>query len=239
MKNVLKSCLLSISLLSLLTGCSSIENPACLHPVKKVAKKYPESRDGNFYGIPPRYSGWAQEYKLQRSDGSGAMGWMYFHQGNLKDAMSWYNKCWELNNENCSAYWGFGIIRGKQVEGMKDEKLIVKYLDQSIGFLKKAIALAPELVNDRISLDLANAYTGKGVFYLIQKNRQKANLYFKKSETILNRYISKVTTYGRAYFLLSACLYYQGRNNEAVAYAKEAEKKGFKLPENFKKDLKM
>lgn len=77
------------------------------------------------------------------------LGWQFFRQGNMKDAMRRFNQAWLLDNTNGSALWGMAVIQD-QIPGDMNEILQLfheaeQFIENDIDFstdYAKAIGIA-------------------------------------------------------------------------------------------------
>ncbi|MFA7231783.1 MAG: hypothetical protein WC071_10985 [Victivallaceae bacterium] len=156
----------------------------------------------------------------------------------IGDAMQDFNWCWSFDNENYQAYWGTGVVRGVQATFTDNPLLAEKYLKQSVDFLLMAMKHhVPANQLNRLRLDLANAYNGLGAFYLQASKKKLTDANLKFAREILLDVTKKEPENGRAFFLLAATSFYQGKYDKAKQLAKEAQNRHFKVPEDFLKEL--
>ena len=217
-------------------GCSSIPEPDFLTkvPSKCMASNEKEQiKDKNL------------------SDQSAGLGWSYLadyfnktsfveavNESNLAYAMRDFNYCWSFNSENYQAYWGAGVVRGVQATLTDDYTLAEKYLQQSVEFMQMAMKhQVPDSQLNHLRLDMANAYNGLGAFYRQQGKKALSATNLDQAQTLLRQVIEKDPENGRAYYLLAATAFYQERYPEAERLAKLAQKKHFKVPDDFLQDI--
>jgi tetratricopeptide (TPR) repeat protein len=156
----------------------------------------------------------------------------------VEGAMQSFNFCWDFDPDNYNAYWGAGVVRGIQATFTDDELLTEKYLKQSVEFINMALKHeVPSQQKNFVLLDLANAYNGLGAFYLKAGKQEQSAKNLNLAQKILQDVIKEEPENGRAYFLLAATSFYQGKYVEAKQLAAQADTKHFKVPDDFLKEI--
>lgn len=89
------------------------------------------------------------------------MAWDYAYKGDAETAMKRFNQAWLLDTLNADAYWGFGILIGK------DGKL-----DESIALFNKSLELNP--VNSDVWYCLAVSH--QGLYHKGQEDKHKEEM---------------------------------------------------------------
>ena len=228
-------------LLSGCSGCSSVPEPDFLADAPIGNKEYREANkmkhkmlskecaiSGWYYlGSYFNKNSWIPETLIP------SINWSYVAQ-----AMECFNDCWFFDNENYQAYWGAGVVRGVQATFTDDPLLAEKYLKQSAEFMLMAMKHnVPANQVNNLNIDLANAYNGLGAFYVKTSKKELADAYLASAREILFDVTKKEPQNGRAFYLLAATSFYQGKYAEAKQLAEQAKNKHFKVPDDFLKDL--
>lgn len=73
-----------------------------------------------------------------------AKGWEYFYANDFKTAIKRYNQAWLLDSTNASAYWGFGVIEGRQ-----------EHITEALRYFQLSLRYAP--ANRRLLIDISQA----------------------------------------------------------------------------------
>lgn len=194
----------------------------------------------------------AEQIKYKElSQESARMGWSYLskyfnknsfsltvNRSYLGEAMDCFNYAWSFDYENYQAYWGVGVTRGVQATLTEDKQLIEKYLKQSVEFILMAKKYeVPVSQLDNLDLDLANAYNGLGAFYKQAGKAELAKAPLGRAKKILTEITRNDSQNGRAFFLLAATCFYQGKLDEAKQAGQKALSNNYALPETFLKDI--
>ena len=217
-------------------GCSSVSEPAFLTDAPNDNKDHSVADQVKYKGL---------------SNESAQLGWYYLgsyfnkdsfvpavNKSYIANAMECFNYCWSFDNENYQAYWGAGVVRGVQATLTDDPLLAEKYLKQSIEFMLLARKHhVPANQSNNLSLDLSNSYNGLGAFYLQTSKKELADANLELARTTLLDVIKKEPENGRAFFLLAATSFYQGRYGEVKQLADQAKNKHYKVPDDFLKNL--
>ncbi len=157
----------------------------------------------------------------------------------LNTAAMFFNYCWQWNPGNYNAYWGWGIIRGIQAQTAADPAVAETLFNQSVNFFEQAKGCAlPDSEADNLDLDLANALTGFGNFYLTQNRPQPAAEALAQAQTLLQSVLSRQPNHGRTYYLLAANCFYRHDLAGARLNTDNAARNNFKVPESFLKELR-
>ena len=241
-------------LLSGCAGCSSVPEPAFLADAPIGNKEYREANKMKHKIISEESagSGWNYlGYYFNKNSFVPAINRSY-----IAYAMQNFNWCWSFDHENYQAYWGAGVVRGVQATFTDDPLLAEKYLKQSADFMLMAMKHnVPANQVNNLNLDLANAYNGLGAFYLQSSKKELdvyrganafyaqsskkelADAYLASAREILLDVIKKEPENGRAFFLLAATSFYQGKYAEAKQLAEQSQSKHYKVPDDFLKDI--
>jgi len=251
--NIIKIFSLAL-LLSGSVGCGSVPDPAFLADTQNDHKDHSGADQMKYKGLSQESAKLGWSYLAAYFNKNSFV--PAINRSYIADAMQCFNWCWSFDNENYQAYWGAGVVRGVQATFIDDRFLIEKYLKQSVEFMLLAMKhhVPAEQINN-LSLDLANSYNGLGEFYL-QVSKEEFDIYkganafyaqsFKKeladtnlnsARTILLDVIKKEPENGRAFFLLAATCFYQGKYAEAKQLAEQSQNKHFKVPDDFLKNL--
>ena len=223
-------------LLAVCAGCNYLQDPAFLTGTTISRNNYTKSELIRYNALSNECAnlGWSDLSKYFNNHS-----WIpAINKSYIGDAMRTFNMAWEFNPENYQVYWGSGIIRGVQATLVNDEIMTERYLKQSISFMliakKKKI---PNSQKYRLNLDLANGYNGLGAFYLKYSKVKLANKNFELARDLLLDVTKNKPDNGRAFYLLAVTLFYQGKYKESKQKLDQAIAKGFKVPEDFLKNL--
>ena len=106
-----------------------------------------------------------------------------------------FNQAWLLDSLNGSVYYGFAVLTGKQ-ERLKTS---VKYFEKSWQLDSTESKILPDW-----ALSLVELY-----------ERVNDTLSLKKSEVLLDKFLSKDTSYANAFELRASCYYYKKEYEKA------------------------
>lgn len=242
-----------VLLISVCAGCSSVPDPAFLTdaPNNKVYSAADQMKYKRLSNESAQLGWYYLRSYFNKDSFVPAVNRSY-----IADAMQNFNWCWSFDNDNYQAYWGAGVVRGVQATLTDDPALAEKYLKQSVEYLSLAMKHhVPENQINNLNLDLANAHNGLGAFYLQASKKELdisnaggafyaqapkkalAETNLNSAQTILLAVIKKEPENGRAFFLLAATSFYQGKYDEVKQLAEQAKNKHYKVPDDFLKDL--
>ncbi len=156
---------------------------------------------------------------------------------NLAEAMSAFNRAWRFNPENYAAYWGTGIIRGKQAEKTHNETEVARYLQESISLLEKAVTMAPAVEKCNAQLDLMHSLNGIGAFQMAKGSSTEAAKALDQAEKIGKELVNTIPKNGRAHFVMACTYFYKKEFQKAKQEILLATENNYPVPKDFHADV--
>ncbi|MFA6816743.1 MAG: hypothetical protein WCS73_10675 [Lentisphaeria bacterium] len=158
------------------------------------------------------------------SEEAAREGFELLQDHNLVAAMLEFNHAWRYNPKQYAAWWGASAIRSMQAEAEKDPAQSIRYLEDSITLLEKAVELAPGLKKFNVQSDLANCYSLCGKANLAIGKKHKGMSFLTKGKKIITELIKQFPNGGRFHSMYAVNAFYRGDFATAKYEIAEAER---------------
>ena len=146
--------------------------------------------------------------------------WKAFYANDLLTAIKRFNQAWLIDSTEEQAFWGFGIIEGKQGN-----------FNKSIEYLKRASILDEK--NGNILSDLGFTYTRKGQTL---SGQEKENL-FATADSLFHLSTQLTPDGGCKYSQWAILKFYKNDLDSALRLVQDAESRNYEVDKAFKTDL--
>ena len=178
--------------------------------VKATSASAQVVRDGDI-NLLPMYGGVEKSRSLRKADAEflafcdknfpsrkeaaahhAAKGWEFFYANDFKTAIKRYNQAWLLDSTNASAYWGFGVIEGRQ-----------EHNTEALRYFQLSLRHAP--ASRRLLIDISQALLSR---YLVTRYQPDLDMAMQRlQEYLTDTSDAKGTT--DAYMRLAAAYYFK------------------------------
>lgn len=174
--------------------------------------------------------------KKRISDAAVKDGFNFLAQGKLSEAMSEFNRAWRFAPDHYAAWWGAGIVRGKQAASAAAPDLQTRYLLDSVKLLEKAVSFAPFKEKINAQCDLAQSLSLCGMRLKSTGKSAEGDELLAKTKTMLDEMLKSAPASGRIRNQIAINNFCRADYDGALREIAEAERLGFSVDPRFKKD---
>lgn len=163
---------------------------------------------------------------------------LLFKEKKPDEAMAEFNRAWRFSPNQHGAWWGAGIILGHQAseKGLPSEKRI-RYLQDSMKLLEKAVELAPDEEKVNAQCDYVQSCNRYGGYLLSTGKTVEGRAILESGEKSIADLSKTHPQNGRIHYQYALNAFYSGKFILAKYEIAAAERNGFQVAPDFKAEV--